>query len=47
MGMTVRMTMKDGFVVEGKVNKVVPEHQTLLLQNGKTICRDGQTDIDF
>jgi hypothetical protein len=34
-GMRVRMTLKDGFIVEGTVNKVVPEHQTLMLQNGK------------
>ena len=45
--MTVRMTLKDGLVVEGKVNKVMPEHQTLLLQNGKTFCLKTWTHIDM
>lgn len=35
-GMMVRMTLKDGFIVEGKVKHVAPEHQTLMLQNGET-----------
>lgn len=38
-GLTVRMTLKDGFIVEGKVQRVLPENQTLVLQNGETASR--------
>ena len=41
-GMTVRMTLKDGFIVEGTVNKVVPEHQTLILHNGGIYTKNNQ-----
>ena len=40
--MTVQMTLKDGFIVEGKVKQVVPEHQSLVLQNGELHIQNSQ-----